>query len=140
MNLDLFKLKSLDLKLPFGYLKLSLRFPIAPGVQNLVTLAAMSQPSAAASATTPMCMAGLLGKGAAAAAAATGVERTAALTAGFQPSVASTSDLAGYGSSLFANVTLSAAARAAAGLEVEGERLGWVGGGFWGSAVDQVGF
>lgn len=77
----------------------------------------MSQPTAAAAASTaPMCMAGLLGKGTA--------DRTtaaAALTAGFQPNVASTSDLTGYGSSLFANVTLSAAARAAAGLEVEGE-------------------
>lgn len=92
----------------------SLLAPI--GVQNLVTLAAMSQPTAAAASTAPMCMAGLLGKG-----AATGVDRTAALTASFQPSVPSTSDLTGYGSSLFTNVTLSAAARAAAGLEVEGE-------------------
>lgn len=95
----------------------SLLAPI--GVQNLVTLAAMSQPTAAAAASTaPMCMAGLLGKG-----ATTGVDRTTALTAGFQSSVPSTSDLAGYGSSLFTNVSLSAAARAAAGLELEGESV-----------------
>lgn len=92
----------------------SLLAPI--GVQNLVTLAAMSQPTAAAASTAPMCMAGLLGKG-----APTGVDRTAALTASFQQSVPSTSDLTGYGSSLFTNLTLSAAARSAAGLEVEGE-------------------
>lgn len=83
---------------------------LAPiGVQNLVTLAAMSQPTASS----PMCMASLLGKGA-------GVDRTLS-AAGFQQGVQATPDLASYGSSLFANVTLSAAARAAAGLQVEGK-------------------
>lgn len=87
---------------------------LAPiGVQNLVTLAAMSQPTASS----PMCMASLLGKGA-------GVDRT--LSTGFQPSLTSAQDLGTYGSSLFTNVTLAAAARAAAGLQVEGELCFWI--------------
>uniref|UniRef100_V5GLM2 CUGBP Elav-like family member 1 n=2 Tax=Anoplophora glabripennis TaxID=217634 RepID=V5GLM2_ANOGL len=85
---------------------------LAPiGVQNLVTLAAMSQPTAAA--TAPLCMANLLGKGA-------GVERTltAAAAAGLQPGL-STPDLSTYGS-LITNATINAAAIAAAGKQVEG--------------------
>ncbi|XP_064211206.1 CUGBP Elav-like family member 1 isoform X1 [Tribolium castaneum] len=78
---------------------------LAPlGVQNLVTLAAMSQPTAA-----PLCVANLLGKGA-------GVERT--LTTGLQTGM-STSDLSTYGS-LITNATLNAAAIAAAGKQIEG--------------------
>ncbi|XP_068897826.1 CUGBP Elav-like family member 1 isoform X7 [Tenebrio molitor] len=78
---------------------------LAPlGVQNLVTLAAMSQPTA-----TPLCVANLLGKGA-------GVERT--LTTGLQTGM-STSDLSTYGS-LITNATLNAAAIAAAGKQIEG--------------------
>lgn len=79
---------------------------LAPiGVQNLVTLAAMSQP-----ATSPLCMANLLSKSA--------VERT--LSASLQPSLASTPDLTNYGS-IFTNATMSAAAIAAAGKQVEGK-------------------
>ncbi|XP_050313643.1 CUGBP Elav-like family member 2 isoform X2 [Anthonomus grandis grandis] len=83
---------------------------LAPiGVQNLVTLAAMSQPATAA--TTPLCMANLLGKGA-------GVERT--LTAAGLPStLGTTPDLSAYGS-LITNATLNAAAIAAAGKQIEG--------------------
>ncbi|KAJ8984770.1 hypothetical protein NQ317_012133 [Molorchus minor] len=80
---------------------------LAPiGVQNLVTLAAMSQPSA----TAPLCMANLLGKGA-------GVDRT--LTAGLQPGL-SAPDLSSYGP-LITNASINAAALAAAGKQVEGE-------------------
>lgn len=84
---------------------------LAPiGMQNLVTLAAMSQPTAAAAAAAaPLCMANLLSKGA-------GVERT--LTAGLQPAL-STPDLSTYGS-LLTNATINAAAMAAAGKQVEG--------------------
>lgn len=79
---------------------------LAPlGVQNLVTLAAMSQPAA-----TPLCVASLLGKGA-------GVERT--LTTGLQTGM-STPDLSTYGS-LITNATLNAAAIAAAGKQIEGK-------------------
>ncbi|XP_030753293.1 CUGBP Elav-like family member 1 isoform X1 [Sitophilus oryzae] len=84
---------------------------LAPiGVQNLVTLAAMSQPAAAA--TAPLCVANLLGKGAA-------VERS--MTAAGLPAGLGTaaSDLGAYGS-LFTNATLSAAALAAAGKQIEG--------------------
>lgn len=82
---------------------------LAPiGVQNLVTLAAMSQP---AGATAPLCMANLLGKGA-------GVERT--LNASLHhPTAMSTPDLSTYGS-LISNATINAAAIAAAGKQVEG--------------------
>ncbi|XP_074039879.1 CUGBP Elav-like family member 1 isoform X3 [Leptinotarsa decemlineata] len=83
----------------------SLLAPI--GVQNLVTLAAMSQPATAA--TTPLCMANLLGKGA-------GVERT--LTASLPPGL-STPDLSTYGS-LITSATINAAALAAAGKQIEG--------------------
>ena len=80
---------------------------LAPlGVQNLVTLAAMSQPAAAA----PLCVANLLGKGA-------GVDRT--LTTGLQTGM-SASDLSTYGS-LITNATLNAAAIAAAGKQIEGK-------------------
>lgn len=79
---------------------------LAPlGVQNLVTLAAMSQPTA-----TPLCVANLLGKGA-------GIERT--LTAGLQSGMTA-SDLSTYGS-LITNATLNAAAIAAAGKQIEGK-------------------
>lgn len=79
---------------------------LAPiGVQNLVTLAAMSQPAAS-----PLCMAGLLGK-------TTTVDRS--LTAGLPPSLSTSADL-GYGS-LFTNATISAAAAAAAGKQMEGK-------------------
>lgn len=83
---------------------------LAPiGVQNLVTLAAMSQP---AGATAPLCMANLLGKGA-------GVERT--LNASLHhPTAMSTPDLSTYGS-LISNATINAAAIAAAGKQVEGK-------------------
>ncbi|KAJ8912527.1 hypothetical protein NQ315_014471 [Exocentrus adspersus] len=84
---------------------------LAPiGVQNLVTLAAMSQPTTAT--TAPLCMASLLGKG-------TGVDRTlsAAAAAGLQPGL-STPDLSTYGS-LITNATINAAAIAAAGKQVE---------------------
>lgn len=78
---------------------------LAPiGVQNLVTLAAMSQPSQ------PLCVANLLGKGA-------GVERT---LSGLQSGI-STPDLSAYGS-LITNATINAAAIAAAGKQVEGKR------------------
>ncbi|CAH1156229.1 unnamed protein product [Phaedon cochleariae] len=81
---------------------------LAPiGVQNLVTLAAMSQPAAAAAA--PLCMANLLGKG-------SGVERT--LTAGLQQGL-SAPDLSTYGS-LITSATINAAALAAAGKQIEG--------------------
>lgn len=81
---------------------------LAPlGVQNLVTLAAMSQPAAAA----PLCVANLLGKGAGAA-----VERS--LTTGLQTGMTA-SDLSAYGS-LITNATLNAAAIAAAGKQIEG--------------------
>ncbi|KAL1498277.1 hypothetical protein ABEB36_009100 [Hypothenemus hampei] len=83
---------------------------LAPiGVQNLVTLAAMSQP--ATTATTPLCVANLLGKSA-------GVDRT--LTAAGLPSaLGTTPDLSSYGS-LITNATLNAAAIAAAGKQIEG--------------------
>ncbi|XP_050498713.1 CUGBP Elav-like family member 1 isoform X1 [Diabrotica virgifera virgifera] len=81
---------------------------LAPiGVQNLVTLAAMSQPATAA--TAPF-MANLLGKGA-------GVERT--LNASLHPTALTTSDLSSYGS-LISNATINAAAMAAAGKQIEG--------------------
>lgn len=81
---------------------------LAPiGMQNLVTLAAMSQPAAAA--TAPLCMANLLGKGAA-------VDRTLT-AAGLQPGL-STQDLS-YGSLI--NSTFNAAALSAAGKQIEGE-------------------
>lgn len=84
---------------------------LAPiGVQNLVTLAAMSQPTAAA--TGPICMANLLGKGA-------GVERTLT-AAGLQPGL-STPDLSATYGSLITNATLNAAAIAAAGKQIEGK-------------------
>ncbi|KAH1009582.1 hypothetical protein HUJ04_001914 [Dendroctonus ponderosae] len=86
---------------------------LAPiGVQNLVTLAAMTQPATAA--TAPLCMANLLGKGA-------GVERTltaAGLQAGLQSGLGTTTDLSSYGS-LITNATLNAAAVAAAGKQIE---------------------
>ncbi|XP_019773188.1 CUGBP Elav-like family member 2 isoform X5 [Dendroctonus ponderosae] len=89
---------------------------LAPiGVQNLVTLAAMTQPATAA--TAPLCMANLLGKGA-------GVERTltaAGLQAGLQSGLGTTTDLSSYGS-LITNATLNAAAVAAAGKQIEGKR------------------
>ncbi|ENN81616.1 hypothetical protein D910_06406 [Dendroctonus ponderosae] len=92
---------------------------LAPiGVQNLVTLAAMTQPATAA--TAPLCMANLLGKGA-------GVERTltaAGLQAGLQSGLGTTTDLSSYGS-LITNATLNAAAVAAAGKQIEGKAL-WV--------------
>ncbi|XP_057655160.1 CUGBP Elav-like family member 1 isoform X3 [Diorhabda carinulata] len=82
---------------------------LAPiGMQNLVTLAAMSQPATAA--TAPLCMASLLGKGA-------GVERT--LNASLHPAAISTPDLSSYGS-LISNATINAAALAAAGKQIEG--------------------
>ncbi|CAG9760913.1 unnamed protein product [Ceutorhynchus assimilis] len=86
---------------------------LAPiGVQNLVTLAAMSQPATAA--TAPLCMANsmanLLSKGA-------GVERT--LTAAGIPTSLGSADLGAYGS-LITNATLNAAAIAAAGKQIEG--------------------
>lgn len=82
----------------------SLLAPI--GVQNLVTLAAMSQPAAS-----PLCMANILNKSV--------VDRT--LTASLQPSLAaSTTDLTNY-NSLFTNATISAAAVSAAGKHLEGE-------------------
>ncbi|XP_045475392.1 CUGBP Elav-like family member 1 isoform X2 [Harmonia axyridis] len=78
---------------------------LGPIGANLVTLAAMSQP------TTPLCM-GLLGKSA-------GIERTLGATgAGLQPGLTAP-DLTAYGS-LFANATLNAAAIAAAGKQIEG--------------------
>lgn len=81
---------------------------LAPiGMQNLVTLAAMSQPTNAA---TPLCMANILGKSAA-------VDRT--LTAGLQSGI-STQDLSSYGS-LITNATINAAALAAAGKQIEGK-------------------
>lgn len=83
---------------------------LAPiGMQNLVTLAAMSQPAAAANA--PLCMANLLSKG---------VDRTltAAAAAGLQSGL-STPDLSTYGS-LITNATLNAAAISAAGKQIEG--------------------
>ncbi|KAL1498278.1 hypothetical protein ABEB36_009100 [Hypothenemus hampei] len=85
---------------------------LAPiGVQNLVTLAAMSQP--ATTATTPLCVANLLGKSA-------GVDRT--LTAAGLPSaLGTTPDLSSYGS-LITNATLNAAAIAAAGKQIEAVR------------------
>ncbi|XP_017773445.1 PREDICTED: CUGBP Elav-like family member 1-A isoform X2 [Nicrophorus vespilloides] len=83
---------------------------LAPiGMQNLVTLAAMSQPAAAAA--SPLCMASLLGKSAS-------VDRT--LSASLQPSLTTTTDLSSSYGSLFANATISAAAIAAAGKQVEG--------------------
>lgn len=80
---------------------------LAPiGVQNLVTLAAMSQPAAS-----PLCMANILNKSA--------VDRT--LTAGLQPSLtASTTDITNY-NTLFTNTTFCAAAASAAGKHLEGE-------------------
>ncbi|CAH0554930.1 unnamed protein product [Brassicogethes aeneus] len=81
---------------------------LAPiGVQNLVTLAAMSQPNGAA---TPLCMANLLGKSA-------GVDRT--LTAAGLQTGMSAPDLSSYGS-LITNATINAAAMAAAGKQIEG--------------------
>lgn len=75
------------------------------GVQNLVTLAAMSQP------TPPLCMAAsILGKTA---------EVNRGLTSSLQPNLAAATDL-GYGS-LFSNATMSTAAANAAGKQVEGE-------------------
>lgn len=84
---------------------------LAPiGMQNLVTLAAMSQPATAA--TAPLCMANLLSKGAA-------VDRTlTAAAAGLQPGL-STPDLSTYGSLI--NSTFNAAALSAAGKQIEGE-------------------
>lgn len=84
---------------------------LAPiGMQNLVTLAAMSQPAAAA--TAPLSMANLLGKGVA-------VDRTlTAAAAGLQPGL-STPDISTYGSLL--NNTFTAAALSAAGKQIEGE-------------------
>ncbi|KAG5897636.1 hypothetical protein JTB14_013778 [Gonioctena quinquepunctata] len=87
----------------------SLLAPI--GMQNLVTLAAMSQPAAAA--TAPLCMANLLGKGA-------GVERT--LTASLPHGLSTQQDLSTYGS-LITSATINAAALAAAGKQVEGESI-----------------
>ncbi|XP_022906115.1 CUGBP Elav-like family member 1 isoform X2 [Onthophagus taurus] len=82
----------------------SLLAPI--GMQNLVTLAAMSQPAAS-----PLCMASLLGKNAA-------VDRT--LTAGLPPALTATNDLTSAYGSLFASATLNAAAINAAGKQIEG--------------------
>ncbi|XP_076265159.1 CUGBP Elav-like family member 1 isoform X2 [Rhynchophorus ferrugineus] len=82
---------------------------LAPiGVQNLVTLAAMSQPAAATPA--PLCVTNLLGKSSA-------VERS--LTAAGLPSTLGTTPDLAYGQ-LFTNATLSAAALAAAGKQIEG--------------------
>lgn len=85
---------------------------LAPiGMQNLVTLAAMSQPATAA--TAPLCMANLLGKGSA-------VDRTlTAAAAGLQPGL-STPDLSSYGS-LITSATINAAAISAAGKQIEGK-------------------
>ncbi|XP_049823945.1 CUGBP Elav-like family member 1 isoform X2 [Aethina tumida] len=83
---------------------------LAPiGVQNLMTLATMAQPTAAAAAAAPLCMANLLGK-------SSNVERS--LTAGLQSGM-STPDLSSYGS-LITNATINAAAMAAAGKQIEG--------------------
>ncbi|XP_066155202.1 CUGBP Elav-like family member 1 isoform X3 [Euwallacea fornicatus] len=83
---------------------------LAPiGVQNLVTLAAMSQPATAA--TAPLCMANLLGKSA-------GVDRTLT-AAGLPTALGTTAELGSYGS-LITNATLNAAAIAAAGKQIEG--------------------
>ncbi|KAK9746419.1 RNA recognition motif [Popillia japonica] len=80
---------------------------LAPiGVQNLVTLAAMSQPAAS-----PLCMASLLGKNAA-------VDRT--LTAALPPTLTATTDLSSAYNSLLANATMSAAAMNVAGKQIEG--------------------
>lgn len=86
---------------------------LAPiGMQNLVTLAAMSQPAAAA--TAPLCVANLLGKSA-------GVDRTlTAAAAGLPSGLGTTPDLSSYGS-LITSATLNAAALAAAGKQIEGE-------------------
>ncbi|XP_065156091.1 CUGBP Elav-like family member 1 isoform X4 [Atheta coriaria] len=83
------------------------------GMQNLVTLAAMAQPAAAAAtAASPLCMANLLGK-------TTTVDRSSlSAAAGLQPSLATSADLSSYG--LFTSATMSAAAIAAAGKQVEG--------------------
>ncbi|KAK9887344.1 hypothetical protein WA026_022014 [Henosepilachna vigintioctopunctata] len=80
---------------------------LGPIGANLVTLAAMSQPTAP-----PLCMASLLGKSAA-------IDRTlGAAGAGLQAGL-TTPDLTAYGS-LFANATINAAAIAAAGKQIEG--------------------
>ncbi|XP_066155214.1 CUGBP Elav-like family member 1 isoform X6 [Euwallacea fornicatus] len=85
---------------------------LAPiGVQNLVTLAAMSQPATAA--TAPLCMANLLGKSA-------GVDRTLT-AAGLPTALGTTAELGSYGS-LITNATLNAAAIAAAGKQIEAVR------------------
>ncbi|KAI4460655.1 rna binding protein [Holotrichia oblita] len=83
---------------------------LAPiGVQNLVTLAAMSQPAAS-----PLCMASLLGKNAA-------VDRT--LTAALPPTLTATTDLSSAYNSLLANATMSAAAMNVAGKQIEEQCL-----------------
>lgn len=92
---------------------------LAPiGVQNLVTLAAMAQPTAAA-ATTPLCMANLLGTNSAATAerACLPTVPSAALAA------AAATDLSGTGgmySTLLGTAALGTAAAAVAGKKVEG--------------------
>ena len=79
---------------------------LAPiGVQNLVTLAAMSQPTAS-----PLSMASLLGKSAA-------TDRT--FTTGLQPSLSTAAADFPY-NSLLASATFSAAAMNAAGKQIEG--------------------
>lgn len=82
---------------------------LAPiGMQNLVTLAAMSQAGAS-----PLYMPSILSKS---------VGADAGLTSNLQPSITATTDLTNYGS-LLNNATLTAAAVAAAGKPIEGEFL-----------------
>lgn len=92
---------------------------LAPiGVQNLVTLAAMSQPATAA--TAPLCIPNLLGK-----AGAAGVDRTAlTAAAGLQPTALTTTpaaDLSSAYGSLITSATINAAAMSAAGKQIEGK-------------------
>lgn len=90
---------------------------LAPiGVQNLVTLAAMSQPAAAA--TAPLCIPNLLGK------AGTTVDRTALTAASLQPAALTTTpaaDLSTAYGSLITSATINAAAMSAAGKQIEGK-------------------
>lgn len=90
---------------------------LAPiGVQNLVTLAAMAQPAAAA-ATTPLCMASLLGSK-----AATAAERAAACLPNMTPTLTATTDLSGNGvyGTLLGTAAFGTAAAAVAGKKIEG--------------------
>lgn len=89
---------------------------LAPiGVQNLVTLAAMSQPQAAT--TGSLCMANLLSKGA-------GVDNRTLTANGLPSALGTTPDLGSYGS-LITNATFNAAAIAAAGKQIEGKVSEW---------------